>query len=39
MMKTDKNEHKNNNYLKILKNFSNKKVRYIQEKIILIKNN
>ena len=39
MMKTDKNDHKNNNYLKILKNFSNKKVRYIQEKIILIKNN
>ena len=39
MIKTHKNDHKNNNYLKILKNFSNKKVRYIQEKIILIKNN
>ena len=39
MMKTDKNDHKNNNHLKILKIFSNKKVRYIQEKIILIKNN
>lgn len=38
MMKTDKNDHKNNNYLKILKISSYKKVRYIQEKIILIKN-
>ena len=39
MMKTDKNDHKNNNYLKILKKYSNKKVRYIQEKIVFIKNN
>ena len=39
MIKIDKNDHKNNNYLKILKNYSNKKVRYIQGKITNIKNN
>ena len=39
MIKNRQKYIKNNNYLKYLKFFSNKKVRYNQEKIIYIKNN